>query len=516
MDDMLPRPMVLIILDGWGCRTSSEANAIAAAHTPVWDKLLQSYPHTTLAASGLAVGLPAQQMGNSEVGHLTIGSGRVIFQDYTRISQAIEQGSFYHNPVLLEAFRNIVHPPHALHLLGLLSPGGVHCHEEHVQACIQLAATHKVENIFIHAILDGRDTPPKSAQLSLEKLQSLCQSCLPTTKARIASIIGRYYAMDRDKRWDRTKAAFELLTEGKALYYFKNPIEALQAAYMRNETDEFVQPTIVGAAATIQNEDVVVFMNFRADRARQLSYALSESSFSAFPRQVVPQLSAFITLTEYAADLKATVAFPAESLKNTLGEYLAQHQCTQLRIAETEKYAHVTFFLNGGRETPFQHEDRILIPSKKVATYDLTPNMSAFEITDKLIEAISQKTYDVIICNYANADMLGHTGNFSAAMQGIEALDTCLGYVLASLKEMGGEALITADHGNAEHMFDVTTKQPHTAHTLERVPFIYVGDRPARITNEQGTLADVAPTLISLLGLPKPPQMTGTSLIQLL
>ena len=511
---MAPRPIVLIILDGWGSRESLQDNAIAKAHTPLWDRLMHESPHTTLSASGLDVGLPPGQMGNSEVGHLTMGAGRVVYQDLTRINAAIDNGSFNENPILIAALNKTLLNQGTLHILGLLSPGGIHSHEKHVHAMLRLAAAKGVKNILIHAFLDGRDTPPQSAKASLQVLEDLCRTLASPATARIASICGRYFAMDRDKRWERTKVVYELLTEGKASWHASSAIDALLAAYQRGETDEFVQPTILSPSAQIQNDDVVIYMNFRSDRARQLSYALTDPHFSGFKRSIYPSLSEFLTLTEYAEDLDAKVAFKTEKLSNMLGECLQNNKVKQLRIAETEKYAHVTFFLNGGRETPFKKEERILIPSKKVATYDLCPEMSAPEITEALVKAIQSKAYDFIICNYANADMVGHTGNFKASVTAIETLDRCLEKVIAALKIVGGEALITADHGNAELMFDEATQQPHTAHTLERVPLIYVG-RPARITTNTGALQDIAPTLIRMLGLTVPKEMTGTSLINL-
>lgn len=502
---MTPKPIALIILDGWGCSASPEFNAIAAAKTPVWDKLWQECPHTTLSGSGLAVGLPDDQMGNSEVGHLTMGAGRVLMSDLVRISTAIENGSLNENSVLLDALDKAKQPGRTLHILGLLSPGGVHSHEQHIHALIRLAKEKGITNIVMHAFLDGRDMPPQSAKASIAQLSKIC---------RIGSLSGRYYAMDRDKRFERTQKVYELLTENKAPWTFSSALEALNAAYGRGETDEFVQPTLITPSAPILDNDIVIFMNFRADRARQLSFAFTDPDFSGFKRNVFPKLTEFVTLTEYSGTLKAKIAFPPEPLNNTLGEYLQNQQYKQLRIAETEKYAHVTFFFNGGREMPFENEERILVPSQKVATYDLAPEMSAFELTEKLVTAILEKKYNVIICNYANADMVGHTGNFAATVKAIETLDTCLGKVLEALKAVGGEAIITADHGNAEMMFDEATHQPHTAHTLARVPFIYVG-RPARITHEQGTLADIAPTIIALLGQPKPSEMTGHTIIAL-
>jgi 2,3-bisphosphoglycerate-independent phosphoglycerate mutase len=510
---MIPHPIALIILDGWGQRAAEPTNAITSAHTPTWDALLASCPHTTLSASGLDVGLPAGQMGNSEVGHLTLGAGRAVLQDLTRINNAIETGAFDQNPVLLSTLDKVSGTKQALHVIGLLSPGGVHSHEEHLYALLRLAAKKNVSRIFIHAFLDGRDTAPQSAKASLTALQKCCRD-LKGTKATIASISGRYYAMDRDQRYDRTKKVYELLTEEKAPYFFTSATEALMAAYSRLETDEFVQPTLITPTAAIQDNDVIVMINFRSDRARQLSHSLRSPNFSGFTRSVFPTLADFVTLTNYDTTLDASIAFPSESLENILGEYLQKKGLKQLRIAETEKYAHVTFFLNGGRETPFLEEDRILIPSPKTATYDLAPEMSAVELTEQFVAAIHQQKHDVIICNYANADMVGHTGNLKATIKAIECLDACLAKVVAALKAVGGEALITADHGNAENMLNEATATPHTAHTLERVPFIYMG-RSAEIINSAGTLKDVAPTLLTLLKLAQPTEMTGRSLLAL-
>lgn len=517
---MTPRPIVLIILDGFGYRVAPEANAILQARTPVLDQLWQTCPHTTLSASHQDVGLPEGQMGNSEVGHLTMGAGRVMYQDLTRISNEIQSGHFYQNSVLLQAFETVKSQGSTLHVLGLLSPGGVHSHENHLFAVLKFAKEKGLPRVLVHPFLDGRDTPPKSALHSLQALETVCQEPIGTTTMSIASISGRYYAMDRDKRYERTQKAYELLTENKAEFKATSALEALQAAYLRSETDEFVTPTLIGTHAPIQDGDVVLFMNFRSDRARQLSYALTDPNFSGFHRRIVPKLSAFITLSDYAKDLSANVLYPPEQPLNMLGDILEQHHLRQLRISETEKYAHVTFFFNGGRETPFIGEDRILVPSKNVATYDLCPDMSAREITEKLVEAIHSGQYDVIICNYANADMVGHTGDFNATVAAIEVLDECLGKVISALQEIGGEAMITADHGNAEYMFDEKSQQPHTAHTDELVPFIFVG-RKAKITEQvlhtqqAGTLVDIAPTLLTLLGINPPKDMTGHSLVTL-
>lgn len=515
---MQTKAIVLIILDGFGIRTSRDANAIASAHTPVWDQLWAKAPHTTLLACEQAVGLPAGQMGNSEVGHLTIGAGRVVDQDLTRIDRSIQTGHFPQIPALTELFAHLHHSQRSLHILGLLSPGGVHSDEAHIHALIQAAVQQGVDSVFIHAFLDGRDTPPKSAVASLLSLQSLCTKL---KQAKLGSLCGRYYAMDRDKRYERTEKAYQLLTESpldsELNMPYLNPIEALEAAYARGETDEFVQPVRLDPNAWIQDNDAVIFMNFRSDRARQLSYALTEPAFQGFHRKQWPKLSSFITLTEYDKNLKATVLFPPQALEHMLGAVIEHHGLTQLRIAETEKYAHVTFFFNGGRETPFTGEARILIPSPKISTYDQQPEMSAIELTDRLIQAIETQCYDFIVCNYANADMVGHTGNFQAAIKAIEVLDLCLGRVIQALNRVQGEAIITADHGNAECMVDPDTQQPHTAHTHEPVPFVYVGHSANLSTSHTspGKLYDIAPTLLTLLNIPIPKEMTGVSLLAL-
>lgn len=518
---MQPKPIVLIILDGFGIRAETHANAIAKAHTPTWDRLWHEAPHTTLIACGTDVGLPEGQMGNSEVGHLTIGAGRIVQQDLTRIDQSIQNGHFQDTPNLTQLFDPLKHTQHPLHVLGLLSPGGVHSSEAHIHALLRTAAIKGIPHIFIHAFLDGRDTPPKSAQASLLALKALCKDLqlhFPSTQIKIGSLCGRYYAMDRDNRFERTEMAYQLLTAPSHDFDIRHsdPIEALEAAYQRGETDEFIRPIRLDPNAFIQNKDAVVFMNFRSDRARQLSYALSDPSFKGFQRKEWPKLSRFNTLTEYDSHLKAHVLFPPQSLEHMLGELLEEYHLRQLRIAETEKYAHVTFFFNGGREKPFEGEDRILIPSPKVATYDEAPAMSAIALTDALIKAIESKTYDLIICNYANADMVGHTGNFTAAVKAIEALDHCLSRVLQALEAVQGEAIITADHGNAECMIDPITEEPHTAHTHEPVPFVYIGKRATLIKKiASGKLYDIAPTLLTLLRLPIPKEMTGTKLLKL-
>lgn len=502
------KPLVLLILDGWGYREDPADNAIVQANTPVMDRLWRDYPHSLISGSGMDVGLPDGQMGNSEVGHVNLGSGRVVYQELTRITKAISDGDFFDNPVLAGAVQQAVKAGKAVHLMGLLSPGGVHSHEDHLIAMIELAARQGADKIYLHAFLDGRDTPPRSAAASLLRVQ---QRCAALGKGQIASVIGRYFAMDRDKRWDRVEQAYDLIVDGVAAYNATDAVAALQAAYERGENDEFVKATAIvgqdGQAVRLQDGDALIFMNFRADRARQFSRTFTEPGFDAFARKRVVQLGAFVQLTEYAADIKAPVAYPPESLNNVLGEWLAKHQKTQLRISETEKYAHVTFFFSGGREDEFPGEARILIPSPNVATYDLQPEMNSMLLTDKLVEAIHSEKFDVIICNYPNGDMVGHTGILSAAIKAVEAVDHCIGRVVAALEAVGGECIITADHGNAEQMVDHESGQAHTAHTSDPVPLIYVG-RPASVV-DGGILSDIAPTMLTLLGMPVPAEMTG-------
>lgn len=507
-------PVVLIILDGWGYSENPEHNAILSARKPTWDKLWAGCPHTLIHGSGREVGLPYDQMGNSEVGHLNLGAGRVVFQEYTRIDNAIENGEFYSNPVMTKGLDQCLASGKAVHIMGLLSPGGVHSHEQQIHAMVRMSAERGVENIHVHAFLDGRDTAPQSASASISRLEDLLQQ---QGKGRIASIIGRYYAMDRDNRWDRIQAAYDLVTDGVAEFRYPTAQAALDAAYARGETDEFVRASAVISDGVAENRindgDLVIFMNFRADRARQLTQAFTDPVFSGFERRREIKLADFICLTEYKKSFNARVAFPPQSLNNVLGAWLAEHNKRQLRIAETEKYAHVTFFFNGGEEKPFPGEDRILVDSPKVATYDLKPEMHAPELTDKLVEAINSHEYDVIICNFANPDMVGHTGKFDAAVKAIEAIDQCLTRIVDAIDTHGGELLITADHGNAEQMVNDETGQPQTAHTSNVVPFIYKG-RAASIC-DTGALSDVAPTILYLLDLPVPPEMTGHSLLTL-
>jgi len=507
------RPITLIILDGFGYSEDSEYNAIACAHTPTWDYLWEHAPHTLIEGSGQVVGLPPGQMGNSEVGHLNMGAGRTVYQDFTRINQALEDGAFFENTVLNQALSDTLASGATLHILGLLSPGGVHSHENHFHGLINLAQRKGVETIMIHGFLDGRDTPPRSATDSILALEALCEHY---EGAKMASLSGRYYAMDRDNRWDRTQLAYDLLTSGKTEFTAPTPMDALLMAYERNEGDEFVKPTLIetNTNSQIKDGDVVVFMNFRADRARQLTRALTDENFDGFNRKSFPKISNFTTLTKYADDLKTNVAFPPQPLTNVFSEVISQLGLKQLHIAETEKYAHVTFFFNGGQEAPFPGEDRILVPSPKVPTYDLQPEMSAQEVTTKLINAIESKKYDTIICNFANPDMVGHTGNFPATVKAIETIDECLKQIIEALQKAGGECIITADHGNAEKMLDTQTKQPHTAHTSEPVPFVYVG-REATICNDNATLCHIAPTLLYLMGIEPPKEMDVDSVLKI-
>lgn len=506
-----PKPLVLMILDGFGHSDRPEYNAIHAANTPVYDRLRATQPHGLISGSGMDVGLPDGQMGNSEVGHMNLGAGRVVYQDFTRVTKAIRDGEFFENPAICAAVDQAVAAGKAVHIMGLLSDGGVHSHQDHIVAMVELAARRGAEKIYLHAFLDGRDTPPRSAQASIELLDA---TFARLGKGRIASLIGRYFAMDRDNRWDRVEQAYNLIVDGQGQFRADSAVAGLQAAYARDESDEFVKATVIGEPVRVEDGDAVVFMNFRADRARELTRAFVEQDFTGFARQRVPQLAGYVMLTQYAASIDAPCAFAPEPLTNVLGEYLANNGKTQLRIAETEKYAHVTFFFSGGREEPFPGEERILIPSPNVATYDLQPQMSAPEVTDRIVDAIENQRYDVIIVNYANGDMVGHTGVFEAAVKAVECLDECMGRIVAALEKVGGEALITADHGNVEQMEDEVTGQAHTAHTCEPVPFIYVGKRNVSI-REGGVLADVAPTMLKLLGLPQPKEMTGTSIIEL-
>lgn len=512
--DLAKRPIVLMVLDGFGYSESDEFNAINAAHTPTWDNLWATRPKALLDCSGSAVGLPDLQMGNSEVGHLHLGAGRLLAQTLTLLNNEVKSEDFKKNAVLCNVVEGVVKKHKALHVIGLLSPGGVHSHEDHIQAMLEMAAEKGVKKLYLHAILDGRDTPPQSARASLEKMDATFKRL---GVGETVSLIGRFYAMDRDNRWDRVQLAYDLFTSATAQYVADSAVSGLQSSYAREEFDEFVLPTRICAqgedAVCIEDGDSVVFMNFRADRTREITRALTQTSFDDFKRNTTPVLDQYVCLTQYHADFDLPVAYPPTSVDNGFGEVLAKKGLKQLRIAETEKYAHVTFFFNGGVDKPNEGEDRILVPSPSVKTYDLQPQMSAPELTDKLVEAVESKKYDAIITNYANCDMVGHTGNFDATVKAVETIDTCIARLLEALSKVGGEVFITADHGNAEQMADAQTGQSHTAHTTNQVPFVYVG-RPATLSSS-GNLADVAPTLLRAMGVAPPKEMSGSSLLHL-
>lgn len=506
-----PRPVVLCILDGWGYRADTADNAIALADTPNWDRLLAQNPHALLATSGLAVGLPDGQMGNSEVGHMNLGAGRVVMQDLPRIDLAVSDGSLASSPNLLAAVEAVKAKGGAFHLLGLLSPGGVHSHQDHLAALARIIASHGV-SVRVHAFLDGRDTPPSSALGFMERFLA----DVAGHDVQVATVSGRYYAMDRDKRWDRVQLAVDAMVLGKG-HAAADALSAIRAGYDAGQTDEFLLPTAIAGYAGMSDGDGLLMGNFRADRAREILEALVDPGFSGFSRAKIPAFAARVGMSEYSSHLNAflTPLFPAESLSRILGEIVSEAGLTQLRIAETEKYAHVTFFFNGGREQVFPGEDRILIPSPKVATYDLAPAMSAHEVTDRLVEAIEAGRYDVIVVNYANGDMVGHTGLTPAAIVAAETVDACLGRLEAAVAKAGGVLLVTADHGNAELMKDPITGEPHTAHTTGPV-LGALAHAPAEIAGlREGRLADVSPTLLALLGLPQPAEMTGQSLLVL-
>ena len=513
-----PRPTALIILDGYGHREETEHNAVAAAATPTMDRITRDYPSSLIHTDGAHVGLPAGQMGNSEVGHMNLGAGRVVYQDFTRITKAIEEDELKHIHALTDPIDAAVADGKAIHLMGLLSPGGVHSHEDHILAMAELAAARGAKRLYLHAFLDGRDTAPKSAQASLERADARLSALFGAENGFVASLIGRYFAMDRDNRWERVEQAYRLITRGDGEYQASSAQAGLKAAYARGETDEFVTATTVapqGKPIAMEDGDAAIFMNFRADRARELTRAFVEDAFTGFERASRPRLAGdgLVTLTQYAADIPAPAAFPPADLHNTLGEVIAKRGMTQLRIAETEKYAHVTFFFSGGREAEFDGETRTLIPSPKdVKTYDEKPEMSAFELTDALVEAIHSGRFDLIVCNYANGDMVGHSGDFDAAVKAIEAVDQCVSRVVEAIEEVGGECLITADHGNAEQMVNPETGAPQTAHTTNVVPLIYVTKRPARLKDD-GRLCDLAPTLLRMMNQEIPEEMTGRVLV---
>ena len=507
-----PKPLVLLILDGFGHSEDENNNAIAMANTPCWDQLQKDNPSTLLDCAGDAVGLPDQQMGNSEVGHLHIGSGRLLRQELSKVSSAVKDGSFFSNKVLCEAVDQAIANDKALHIMGLLSPGGVHSHELQIVAMIELAVKRGLKKVYLHAFLDGRDVPPKSA---LDSIKLLEEKFSELGTGQIVSITGRFYAMDRDTRWERVQLAHGLIAKGETDHKVNSAAEALEQAYARGETDEFVLPTAIldeeGNVIYLDPEDSVVFMNFRADRAREISRALTEDGFDGFERGCEPHRGYYATLTQYHESFDYAVAYPPVDVKNGIGEVLANSGLKQLRVAETEKYAHVTFFLNGGRDKPFENEDRILVPSPKVRTYDMQPEMSAPEVTEHMVKAIKGGEYDVIICNYANCDMVGHTGVLDAAVKAVEAVDASLQQLVDALAEVDGQMLVTADHGNIEQMVGVGTGQPHTAHTTNLVPLVHVGGHKPLL--DGGCLSDLAPTMLAILEIDQPEEMTSKSLI---
>ena len=497
-------PTTLIIMDGFGLANASDDNAVSLAQTPVLDRLFREYANTTLSASGLDVGLPDGQMGNSEVGHTNIGGGRVVFQDLPRISRAIDDGSFFKNEAYHQAMDNCLKNGSSLHLYGLLSDGGVHSHIQHLFALLQMAKDKGLEKVYVHCFLDGRDVSPTSGK---GFVQELCDKCAEIGVGKIATVMGRYYAMDRDKRWERVQMAYDAMVYGEGIHN-ADPVDAVAKSYANGVTDEFVEPVVCDSEGTIGDNDSVIFFNFRPDRAREITRAIVDPEFDGFQREFFP--TTYVCNTEYDASMpNVLVAWPRVAMKNGLGEYLSSMGMTQLRIAETEKYAHVTFFFNGGVEKQYPGEDRVLVPSPKVATYDLQPEMSAFEVCDKCVERIESGAYDVIILNFANCDMVGHTGVLEAAVKAVETVDTCVGKVVEATLKMGGIAMITADHGNAEDMKQ-EDGSPMTAHTTNPVPFILCG---AGSELRTGRLADIAPTILDVLGLACPPEMDGRTLI---
>ena len=505
-----PRPVVLCILDGWGESSSDDHNAIRLADTPAWDGFMRDCPHALIDASELHVGLPAGQMGNSEVGHMNIGAGRVVMQDLPRIDAAVKAGELARNPRLQDFIAKLKAPGGTCHLVGLLSPGGVHSHQDHIVALARILDGAGVP-VALHAFLDGRDTPPSSARGFMSTFLNDVSAC---TGLRVATVGGRYWGMDRDKRWDRVALAYAALVDGQG-ERAADPSAAIDSGYRRAESDEFIKPTVIGDYRGMKDGDGVLVANFRADRVRQLLTALLDPGFTGFPRPRTVKFAAAAGMTEYSTALNPFIAalFPPEPLSHVLGEIVSTAGLKQLRIAETEKYAHVTFFLNGGEETPYSGEDRILVPSPKVATYDLKPEMSAYEVTDRLVAAIEGRKYDLIVVNFANTDMVGHSGDLTAAIKAVEAVDRCLARVRDALGKVGGAMVVTADHGNAEMMEDPVTHEPHTAHTLNRVPVVLVNGPGADVRLRDGRLADIAPTILALMGLPPPKEMSGRSLM---
>ena len=507
----MKKPLALIIMDGFGLRKETEGNAIAAAKHPNLDRLWATCPHTRIGASGMDVGLPDGQMGNSEVGHTNMGAGRIVYQELTRITKSIEEGEYLSNPVLLHAMENAKKPGAALHLMGLLSDGGVHSHIRHLFGLIEMAKKMGVEKVYVHCFMDGRDVPPTSGAEYIEELQKELEK---TGVGKIATVSGRYYAMDRDNRWERVVKAYDAMVNGEGVKA-PDPAAMMRQSYADGVTDEFIVPAVVTEGAEVKSGDSVIFFNFRPDRARELTRTLVDPDFAGFERKKGFFPLTYICMTQYDATMpNVEVAYAPQSLANTFGEYISKNGLTQLRIAETEKYAHVTFFFNGGVEAPYPGEDRALIPSPKVATYDLQPEMSAYLVTDEVVKRIRSGKYDVIILNYANCDMVGHTGVFEAAVKAVEAVDTCLGRTLAAIEEMGGRAFVTADHGNADMMTD-EEGNPFTAHTTNPVPFIAVGfPEGTKLLPHGGRLADIAPTMLQALGLQQPAEMTGRSMLE--
>jgi 2,3-bisphosphoglycerate-independent phosphoglycerate mutase len=506
--------LVLLVLDGFGIRAERDHNAIALAHTPVYDGLRARYPSSQLMASGEAVGLPAGQMGNSEVGHTNMGAGRVVYQDLTRIDKAIRDGELAGNAALAASLDRCADGGHALHLVGLVSDGGVHSHQRHLHALLELAAARRLPRVFVHVITDGRDASPMGSTRYIPELEAV----LRRTTGRIATVCGRYYAMDRDKRWERTKLAYDAMVGGVAETQLADAAGAVAASHAAGVTDEFIRPVVISDAngspvATIQDGDSILFFNFRADRARQLSRALALESFDGFARPQRPAVH-YTTMTVYDRTFPFPVVFEPQSLTGNFADVIAAAGRTNLRLAETEKYAHVTYFFNCGREEPYGGEDRILVPSQKVATYDLAPEMSARGIADALVSDIERDAHDIVICNFANADMVGHTGSLDATIHAVQTLDECLGRILTSLGRKGGCAIVTADHGNAEQMWDAELQAPHTAHTSNPVPMILVDERYRGRRLQNGSLRDVAPTMLELLGISPSPEMTGRSLLE--
>jgi 2,3-bisphosphoglycerate-independent phosphoglycerate mutase len=511
------RPLVLIVLDGWGLRADPTNNAIAMARTPVYDSMIAKYPHAQLIASGEAVGLPAGQMGNSEVGHMNMGAGRVVYQDLTRIDKSIRDGELFDSPALAASMDRCAGDQHALHLVGLVSDGGVHSHQRHLHALVEMAARRHVSRVFVHMITDGRDASPTGARKYIGLLEAAMQKA---GVGRIATVVGRYYAMDRDKRWERIKLAYDAMIQGQAETLSLSALPPVEASYETGVTDEFIRPIVIVGAdgqpiGPIRDGDSVIFFNFRADRARQITraIALDDAKFDGFERPHRPRVH-YTTMTVYDRTFDLPVVFTPQTFSGNLADVLAEHARTNLRLAETEKYAHVTYFFNCGREEPYPGEDRILVQSQKVATYDLKPEMSAPGIADALVADVTGRQHDVVICNFANADMVGHTGDVAATIAAVETIDTCLGRFLAALEAVDARAIVTADHGNAEQLWDDELKAPHTAHTSNPVPVILCADDLVGRRLRDGWLRDVAPTMLGLLGIPLSPEMTGSSLIE--